>query len=111
MTQISECLSRISEDEVSKVIIAYEPIWAIGTGETATPNQVEEIHVYLRNFLIEKYGSNIGKDIPLLYGGSVKPANVKELALAQSVSGFLIGGASLQAESFKEINDILNGKQ
>ncbi len=108
--QITEGLERISEDEVSKVIIAYEPIWAIGTGETATPDQVEELHIFLRNFLIERYGNNIGKDIPLLYGGSVKPSNVKELALAQSVSGFLIGGASLEAQSFKEINDILNGK-
>jgi triosephosphate isomerase len=107
-TQISEGLQRISQDDVSKVIIAYEPIWAIGTGETASPSQVEELHIYLRKFLVERYGSNIGKDIPLLYGGSVKPSNVKELALAQSVSGFLIGGASLDAKSFIEINNILN---
>lgn len=107
-TQISEGLQRINKDDVSKVIIAYEPIWAIGTGETASPSQVEEIHIYIRNFLIERYGSDIGKDIPLLYGGSVKPSNVKELALAQSVSGFLIGGASLDSQSFIEINNILN---
>ena len=110
VTQITEGLSRISKEEIAKVIIAYEPIWAIGTGETASPDQVEELHIFIRNFLIERYGTDIGKDIPLLYGGSVKPSNVKELALAQSVSGFLIGGASLQAQSFKEINDILNGK-
>ena len=109
-TQISEGLQRISQEDISKVIIAYEPIWAIGTGVTASPSQVEEMHMYLRKYLIERYGSEIGKDIPLLYGGSVKPANVKDLALAQSVSGFLIGGASLQAQSFIEINDILNGK-
>ena len=110
VNQIVEGLSRIDEKEISKVIIAYEPIWAIGTGETASPEQVEELHIFLRNFLVERYGENIGKDVPLLYGGSVKPANVKQLALAQSVSGFLIGGASLDAQSFIQINDILNGK-
>lgn len=109
INQIKEGLSRISGDELSQVIIAYEPIWAIGTGETATPDQVEETHMFLRKFLIEEYGITVGEEIPLLYGGSVKPSNVKELALAQSVSGFLIGGASLTASTFIEINDILNG--
>lgn len=110
VTQIVEGLSRIDESEISRVIIAYEPIWAIGTGETASPEQVEELHIFLREFLIQRYGERIGRDVPLLYGGSVKPANVKELALAQSVSGFLIGGASVDAQSFIRINDILNGK-
>lgn len=110
LTQITEGLSRIDKEQITKVIIAYEPIWAIGTGETATPQQVETLHVMLRNFLVERYGADVGKNIPLLYGGSVKPSNVKALALAQSVSGFLIGGASLSATSFIEINDILNGK-
>ncbi len=109
VTQIVEGLARIGEEDIKKVIIAYEPIWAIGTGETASPDQVEELHVFLRSFLVERYGEHIGKDVPLLYGGSVKPANVKQLALAQSVSGFLIGGASLDAQSFIKINDILNG--
>ncbi|MCK5731688.1 MAG: triose-phosphate isomerase, partial [Tenericutes bacterium] len=67
-------------------------------------------HMFIRKFLIDQFGNDIGKEIPLLYGGSVKPSNVKELALAESVSGFLIGGASLNAQSFIEINDILNGK-
>mgnify|MGYP002641212245 CR=1 FL=1 len=110
VTQITEGLARITKEEISKVIIAYEPIWAIGTGETASPDQVEEIHVFIRDYLVKRYGHDIGKDIPLLYGGSVKPANVKELALAQSVSGFLIGGASLDAQTFIEVNNILNGK-
>ena len=110
VNQIKEGLSRISGDELSNVVIAYEPIWAIGTGETATPNQVEEIHVFLRNFLMDEYGNEIGGEIPLLYGGSVKPSNVKDLAIAQSVSGFLIGGASLDARTFIEINDILSNK-
>ena len=108
--QIKEGLSRISGDEFKDVIIAYEPIWAIGTGVTAKPDQVEDTHIFLRQFLINEYGKEIGEAIPLLYGGSVKPANVKELALAKSVSGFLIGGASLEAHSFIEINNILNGK-
>ena len=107
--QIKEGLKRISNEDLRRIIIAYEPIWAIGTGVTATPEQVEETHKFLRKYLTVEYGE-VGKDIPLLYGGSVKPGNVKELALAQSVSGFLIGGASLEAESFIEINDILNGK-
>ena len=109
VTQIKEGLSRISGSELSNIVIAYEPIWAIGTGVTATPDQVEETHMFIRKFLIDEYGNNIGGEIPLLYGGSVKPSNVKELALAQSVSGFLIGGASLDAQTFIEINDILNG--
>ncbi len=108
--QIKEGLSRISGNELLNVIIAYEPIWAIGTGETATPDQVEETHMFIRKFLEDEYGSEIGKSIPLLYGGSVNTSNVKELALAQSVSGFLIGGASLNAQTFMEINEILNGK-
>lgn len=109
VNQIKECLIRIEGKDLSKVVIAYEPLWAIGTGETATPDQVEEIHMFLRKFLTDEFGIDIGKDIPLLYGGSVKPSNVRDLALAQSVSGFLIGGASLEAESFIKINDILSG--
>ncbi len=106
--QIKEGLTKISGQELSKVVIAYEPLWAIGTGETATPDQVEEMHIFLRKYLEESYGSEVGKSIPLLYGGSVKPSNVLELAMAQSVTGFLIGGASLEAASFIEINNILN---
>jgi len=108
--QLKRSLDRVEEKDLSQVIIAYEPIWAIGTGETATPEQVEEIHMHLRKFLVQQYGSEIGKEIPLLYGGSVNAKNVKELALAESVSGFLIGGASLNAQTFIEISNILNGK-
>lgn len=108
--QIKEGLIRISGSEIKEVIIAYEPIWAIGTGETASPDQVEETHMFIRNFLVEEYGTDIGKEIPLLYGGSVKPSNIKELALAQSVSGFLIGGASLEASTMIEMNNILSNK-
>ena len=103
-------MSRVSGNELSQVIIAYEPIWAIGTGETASPEQVEDMHMFIRQYLITEYGEDIGKSIPLLYGGSVKPENVKQLALAQSVSGFLIGGASLDAQTLIHMNNILNGK-
>lgn len=106
--QIQEGLARISGDEIKDIIIAYEPIWAIGTGETATPDQVEETHMFLRKFIVDEYGKETGENIPLLYGGSVKTSNVLDLALAQSVSGFLIGGASLDAKSIIEINKILN---
>ncbi len=109
-SQIKDGLSRVTESELANVVIAYEPIWAIGTGETATPEQVEETHIFLRKFLVDEYGSDFGEGIPILYGGSVKPSNVLELALAQSVSGFLIGGASLDAQTFIEINEILNSK-
>ncbi len=108
--QIKNDFAKIDKQDIKKIIIAYEPIWAIGTGETATPEQVEETHVFLRNFLVTEYGEELGRSIPLLYGGSVKPENVRELALADSVSGFLIGGASLDAESFIKINEILNGR-
>lgn len=108
--QIKEGLARISGSELKEVIIAYEPIWAIGTGETASPLQVEETHMFIRSLLVDEYGSEIGKSIPLLYGGSVKTSNVKELALAQSVSGFLIGGASLEASALIKMNNILSNK-
>ncbi len=107
--QIKEGLSRISGEELKEVVIAYEPIWEIGTGETELPDQVEEINMFLRKFIIKEYGNDKGKNITLTYGGSVKPSNVGELALAQDVSGFLIGGASLESKTFKDISDILNG--
>ncbi len=108
MDQINKDLSKINAKDFNRLIIAYEPIWAIGTGRTATPDQVEETHVFIREYLEKQYGES-GKKIPLLYGGSVKPSNVLELALANAVSGFLIGGASLDADSFIKINNILNG--
>lgn len=111
VTQIREGLSQISKDELKQVIIAYEPIWAIGTGVTATAKQVEETHMFIRATLKREYGDEYGQAIPILYGGSVKSNNVKELALADAVSGFLIGGASLDADSFIQINEILSGRQ
>lgn len=88
---------------LSNVIIAYEPVWAIGTGETANNKQVNEAHTWVRNIIAELYDENIAADTAILYGGSVKPNNADELFEIDDVSGFLIGGASLKIEPFKEI--------
>ena len=88
---------------MSKIIIAYEPVWAIGTGINAIPNQVEESHDMIREILLDLYSMNIANDIPILYGGSVKPDNSEELIKTKGVDGFLIGGASLNLEMFSSI--------
>ena len=89
--------------EVRQVIIAYEPVWAIGTGKTATPQQAQEIHAFIRSLIAEKYGKEVADDTSILYGGSCKPSNAKELFANPDVDGGLIGGASLQAEDFVNI--------
>ena len=94
---------RDSIDMMSKIIIAYEPVWAIGTGINAVPKQVEESHDMIREILLELYSMNIANDIPILYGGSVKPDNSEELIKTKGVDGFLIGGASLNLEMFSGI--------
>ena len=103
-------LEKVSSQRAEEVIIAYEPVWAIGTGLNATPNQVEETHTYIRKVLDSLFGDSSGGKIPILYGGSVKPSNVTQIAIAQNVSGFLIGGASLKANEFKEIIGLLDDK-
>jgi len=85
------------------VIIAYEPIWAIGTGKTATPSQAQEIHNLIRKWLLENYSMKIAEDTSILYGGSVNPKNIKELLMKPDIDGGLIGGASLDIVKFKEI--------
>ena len=85
------------------VIIAYEPVWAIGTGRTATPEMAQEVHLFIRRWLIENFGQNTGDTIRILYGGSVKPDNIKELISQPDIDGALIGGASLEADSFLSI--------
>jgi triosephosphate isomerase len=85
------------------VIIAYEPVWAIGTGKTATPEMAQEIHLFIRRWLIENFGQNTGDTIRILYGGSVKPDNIKELISQPDIDGALIGGASLKVDSFLSI--------
>jgi triosephosphate isomerase len=86
----------------SKVVIAYEPVWAIGTGLVATPAQAQEVHKGLREYLVSKVGADIAADVRILYGGSVKPSNSKELIALPDVDGFLVGGASLEP-SFADI--------
>lgn len=101
--QIDESLFHLEAHQISNVILAYEPIWAIGTGETATPAQAQEVHKSIRNHLIGKYGGKVAKEIPILYGGSCKPDNAKELFAQNDINGGLIGGASLNATEFLQI--------
>lgn len=96
-------LKDISADEAQKVIIAYEPVWAIGTGKTATPAQAQEAHKYIRDLLARLYNEETAGAIRIQYGGSVKPENTLELMSEPDIDGALVGGASLKAESFSEI--------
>ncbi|MBQ4446528.1 MAG: triose-phosphate isomerase [Prevotella sp.] len=95
----------LSEEDFRKVIIAYEPIWAIGTGKTATSDQAEEIHAYIRSIIAERYGKEVAEDTTILYGGSCKASNAPELFAKPDIDGGLIGGASLKAADFKGIID------
>ncbi len=102
-TQISDGLFHLSADEFSKVVLAYEPVWAIGTGKTASPEQAQEIHAFIRKTVSEKYGNEIAENTSILYGGSCKPSNAKELFSNPDVDGGLIGGAALKTEDFHGI--------
>lgn len=93
----------ISADDALKIIIAYEPVWAIGTGKTATPQQAQEAHKYIRDLLTKIYNEDVAGQIRIQYGGSVKPENTEELMRQPDVDGALVGGASLKADSFAEI--------
>ena len=101
--QINEGLEWIGPEEAEKIIIAYEPLWAIGTGLTASPEQAQDIHSYIRSKLTEKYGNKTSSCAIILYGGSVKPANAFSLLKEKDINGALIGGAALKSESFIEI--------
>lgn len=101
--QIQASLFHLSPEDFSHVVIAYEPIWAIGTGKTASSDQVQEMHATIRKQILEKYGEDIANDTPILYGGSVKPDNAKELFACLDVDGGLIGGASLKSRAFVDI--------
>lgn len=103
--QLKNGLFHISESDMKNVVIAYEPVWAIGTGETASPEQAQEIHAHIRKILAKQYNENVAAQTSILYGGSVKPNNAKEIFAKQDVDGGLIGGASLDAKSFKAIAD------
>ncbi len=95
----------LTEEQFRQVVIAYEPIWAIGTGKTATAEQAEEIHAYIRQTIAEKYGEAVADDTTILYGGSCKASNAPELFAKPDIDGGLIGGASLKAADFKGIID------
>jgi triosephosphate isomerase len=101
--QMDETFKDISKDEIVKTVIAYEPIWAIGTGKTATPEQAEEIHEFIRDLLTQKYDKATAELVRIQYGGSVKPNNAEELFGKVNIDGGLVGGASLQADSLSEI--------
>lgn len=101
--QISESLFHLNEEEFKKVVIAYEPVWAIGTGKTATANQAQEVHTFIRQLISKKYDSQLADSISILYGGSCKPSNAKELFAQADIDGGLIGGASLNADDFIQI--------
>lgn len=106
MDQLQQVTGKLTEEDASRLTIAYEPVWAIGTGETATPEQAQEMHLFIRNYLGELWSAGQLADIRILYGGSMKPGNAESLLNQPDVDGGLIGGASLKAESFLEIIDI-----
>lgn len=101
--QVREGLDGISESELARTIIAYEPVWAIGTGKVATPEQAQEVHAFIRNLLKEMYSEELAENTTIQYGGSVKPENAAELIGQKDIDGALVGGACLKADSFTAI--------
>lgn len=102
-TQVRESLFHLKADDIARIVIAYEPIWAIGTGKTASTEQAQEMHAFIRSVIEKKYGGDIASQVSILYGGSVKPSNAKEIFAAPDVDGGLVGGASLIAKDFIQI--------
>ncbi len=101
--QLTKSLFNLPMEAYKKIVIAYEPVWAIGTGQTATPDQAQEMHRFIRETLSKKYGSDLANHVRILYGGSVKPGNAVEIFSKPDVDGGLIGGASLNAREFNAI--------
>ena len=99
-TQIKNVLYNFTAEELKNIVIAYEPVWAIGTGKTATSEQAEEIHAFIRKVISDKFGVEAAEDTTILYGGSCKPSNAKELFAQKDIDGGLIGGAALKADDF-----------
>lgn len=102
-SQLEESLFDLSAEDFSRIVLAYEPVWAIGTGKTATAGQAQEIHAFIRKTLVEKYGKEVADNISILYGGSCNAGNAKELFSNPDVDGGLIGGASLGVDKFMPI--------
>src|SRR5947208_5336588 len=102
-TQVRGCLAGLSKEQVVEGIIAYEPVWAIGTGKTATVAQAQEAHAFIRGLLVRMFDETVARRVRIQYGGSVKPSNARELMSQRDVDGALVGGASLEARSFGDI--------
>ena len=102
-SQIVDSLFELSAEDFGKLVLAYEPVWAIGTGKTATPQQAQEVHEFIRKIYSQMYGADIADKVRILYGGSVKPDNVSELMKQKDIDGGLVGGASLEASSFAKL--------
>jgi triosephosphate isomerase (TIM) len=102
-TQVRGSLAGLSKEQMEETIVAYEPVWAIGTGKTATAAQAQEAHLFIRNLLVKLFDENVARRVRIQYGGSVKPANAKELLGLPDVDGALVGGASLETRSFADI--------
>jgi triosephosphate isomerase len=107
--QLHESLKELGPSEMNRIIIAYEPIWAIGTGKTATNKEAEEMHAFIRSWIRNQHGNECAESISILYGGSCNPTNANELFACPNIDGGLIGGASLNPQQFLSIVNILNG--
>ena len=101
--QLKGGLSGLTASDLDRIIIAYEPVWAIGTGRTATPEQAQEMHAFIRRVFAERHSPQAAEELRILYGGSVKPENIAGLMAQADIDGALVGGASFKAESFAEI--------
>jgi triosephosphate isomerase len=102
-TQVERGLEGVNKDQAASVVVAYEPVWAIGTGKVATTEQAQEVHAFIRGLLTKLFGDAIAQKVRILYGGSMKPANAPELLVQKDIDGGLIGGAALEARSFVEL--------
>ena len=105
-TQVRNGLDGLTQNELSNMIIAYEPVWAIGTGRKATPQQAQEVHLFIRGLVAKLYNQDFADQLTIQYGGSVKPDNAKELLSQPYIDGALVGGACLKADSFVKIIDV-----
>jgi len=101
--QLNGAFEGITPEQMENIVIAYEPVWAIGTGKTATPDQAQEVHKFIRGWLVEKFSADLAQGLRILYGGSVKPDNAKELMGCPDIDGSLVGGAALKVDSFSGI--------
>lgn len=107
-SQLENCIFHLSENEIKNIVVAYEPIWAIGTGKTASPEQAQEVHAFIRDKIAKEYSTEIAESISILYGGSVNAKNAAELFACKDIDGGLVGGASLKADEFATIIKAMN---